>query len=178
MSTLDIAGLRFDQLTAIKPLETRDKHRNIVWECLCSCGKITCVVGRDLINGHTKSCGCLQRDTLKKRHRQYRYSKNADPNMPMSNQARFIRWEVDKVKKHVKQRDYDKCVLCGIAPTEIHIHHITPLFEDVLLAAKLSNLVCLCNSCHKKAHPNGSKSIDEAIRQQLRQYILGVSNGI
>lgn len=29
------------------------------WECRCSCGNITTVDTRNLKNGHTKSCGCL-----------------------------------------------------------------------------------------------------------------------
>lgn len=174
MSTLDIAGLRFEQLTAIKPLANRDRHRNIVWECLCSCGKTTCVVGRDLINGHTKSCGCLQRIVIKQRHRDYRYSKDLDPNIPMSHQARFIRWEVDKVKNLVKQRDFDKCVLCGINQTELHIHHIIPVFESILLATKIDNLVCLCKACHSKAHPTGSKSVDKLVQAKLFTYIESI----
>jgi 5-methylcytosine-specific restriction endonuclease McrA len=95
----------------------------------------------------------------------------------MSNQARFIRWEVDKIKNIIRARDFNKCVLCTTV-RPLHIHHIVSIFEDISLATELTNLVCLCDSCHKKAHPNGSKSIDEAIRQQLKHYISGVSCGL
>lgn len=31
-------------------------------ECRCDCGKMTCVKVCDLVNGRTKSCGCLQKE--------------------------------------------------------------------------------------------------------------------
>lgn len=31
------------------------------WRCRCSCGTETLVLERNLINGHSLSCGCLQR---------------------------------------------------------------------------------------------------------------------
>jgi hypothetical protein len=32
------------------------------WKCQCDCGEVAVVVGYDLQRGHTKSCGCYQRD--------------------------------------------------------------------------------------------------------------------
>ena len=34
------------------------------WECLCDCGNITYVQSDNLMNGHTKSCGCLRNNYL------------------------------------------------------------------------------------------------------------------
>jgi hypothetical protein len=173
----DLTGATFSQLTVIKKTDKRD-NRNIVWECLCSCGNVTYTVSRDLLNGHTKSCNCLQKNTIKDMHKKYRQAKNLNPNIPMSNQSRLIRWEVDKIKKFVKARDFDTCVLCGIKAKPLHIHHIVSIYEDSTLATQLTNLVCLCKTCHKKAHPNGSKSVDKSIQQQLKQYINGVICGL
>ena len=36
------------------------------WKCQCKCGKIIEVCGTDLRNGHTKSCGCYQREQTSK----------------------------------------------------------------------------------------------------------------
>ena len=36
----------------------QDNHS--YWKCRCFCGNIFTVVGRDLLNGHTSSCGCLR----------------------------------------------------------------------------------------------------------------------
>lgn len=37
------------------------------WLCQCECGKQVVVKGISLRSGHTRSCGCLQKDTVRKR---------------------------------------------------------------------------------------------------------------
>lgn len=51
-----IGGKRFSRLLAIERLGGR-------WKCLCVCGKYTTVRTADIINGHTRSCGCLMRES-------------------------------------------------------------------------------------------------------------------
>jgi hypothetical protein len=172
----DLVGRLFGKLTVIKKSDKRDKHRNIFWECLCSCGNTTFVVSRDLLNGHTKSCKCFQKSAIKDVHKKYRQTKNVNPNIPMSNQARLIRWEVDKVKKLIKTRDFNICVLCHACFEPLHIHHIISIFENPSLAIELTNLVCLCRECHKLAHPLGSKSTDREIQAKLFTYIESIQN--
>lgn len=58
---IDISNQRFGRLIAIEPLSER-KNRQIVWKCKCDCGKSVNVVGGSLRNGHTQSCGCLQKE--------------------------------------------------------------------------------------------------------------------
>ena len=36
------------------------KNGHKAWECLCDCGQIKIVFGKDLNSGNTKSCGCKQ----------------------------------------------------------------------------------------------------------------------
>lgn len=54
----DHSGEIFGLLTAIKPIH---KNNKVYWRCRCKCGNITDVITTDLLQGHTKSCGCLQR---------------------------------------------------------------------------------------------------------------------
>lgn len=54
----DLTGMRFGELTAVKPTDKRDSG-SIVWECACDCGQTCDVSARNLVNGHTKSCGHL-----------------------------------------------------------------------------------------------------------------------
>lgn len=63
---LDLTGMRFGRLVVQKQ-KMRSKDRNIIWECKCECGNTTAVFGKDLKRGHTKSCGCLQKDKLRER---------------------------------------------------------------------------------------------------------------
>lgn len=54
----DLTNQIFNMLTALAPIH---KNNKIYWKCKCQCGNLTEVATSDLKNGHTKSCGCLQR---------------------------------------------------------------------------------------------------------------------
>jgi hypothetical protein len=62
----DITGKRFGRLIAQRPLPYSNKNRHIIWECLCDCGNKSEVAGIDLRGGHTRSCGCLHSELVKK----------------------------------------------------------------------------------------------------------------
>jgi hypothetical protein len=55
------AGKQFGKLLVLKKLKSRKNNGNIVWECKCSCGKITNLPTSELGSYGTKSCGCLRR---------------------------------------------------------------------------------------------------------------------
>jgi hypothetical protein len=55
----DISNQRFGELTAIEYIG------NGVWKCKCSCGNIKNILGANLRNGSTKSCGCITDKLLK-----------------------------------------------------------------------------------------------------------------
>lgn len=56
--TSDLINKKFFYLTVLSPTEER-KHGQIVWKCLCDCGKIHYVKTIDLKKGYVKSCGCM-----------------------------------------------------------------------------------------------------------------------
>ena len=58
--TLDLSGKRFGRLTAISMVSRNDTKR-VMWKCLCDCGNTAVVSTGNLRNGHTQSCGCLQK---------------------------------------------------------------------------------------------------------------------
>ena len=55
----DLVDKVFGRLTVIQE-KGRDKNRNVLWECLCDCGKTWFVRSIDLNGGRVKSCGCLK----------------------------------------------------------------------------------------------------------------------
>lgn len=63
--TLDLVGKQFDKLTVIKKCERTD-GKYVKWSCKCSCGNTTKVTTGHLQSGHTRSCGCLQREVTAK----------------------------------------------------------------------------------------------------------------
>lgn len=57
----DISGCRFGRLVAIE--RTTEKSRgSYKWLCKCDCGNYARIQIAKLINGHTKSCGCLVKE--------------------------------------------------------------------------------------------------------------------
>ena len=61
----DITGMCFGYLTAIEPTEKRER-RDVVWLCRCKCGKEVEVPATRLILNNTLSCGCIQKETIKR----------------------------------------------------------------------------------------------------------------
>ena len=58
--TLKIAGQKFGRLLAIKDVGSKDKKR--LWLFKCDCGNDFTCHARNVVNGHTSSCGCLREE--------------------------------------------------------------------------------------------------------------------
>lgn len=54
-------GERFTRLV-VHALHSRDRKGNRRWACTCDCGAEHVVLHQKLVEGNTKSCGCLQRE--------------------------------------------------------------------------------------------------------------------
>ncbi|MCH5278235.1 MAG: hypothetical protein J1E60_00410 [Christensenellaceae bacterium] len=61
---VDLTGRIFGRLTVIGFAEWKDDIG--YWRCQCECGNQTTVRHGNLLYGHTKSCGCLQREVYQK----------------------------------------------------------------------------------------------------------------
>jgi len=57
---IDLTGQKYGRLTVIKEVERNGYTRR--WLCRCECGNETIVTQPNLRNGHTTSCGCVQRE--------------------------------------------------------------------------------------------------------------------
>lgn len=57
----DLIGKKFNRLTVLERDEN-DSHDHVQWVCECDCGNVVTVRGDHLINNHTSSCGCLNKD--------------------------------------------------------------------------------------------------------------------
>jgi hypothetical protein len=61
----DITGVRSGRIVALVPTDKR-KHSCVIWEAKCDCGNRLFTTARSITGRHTKSCGCLQRETAQK----------------------------------------------------------------------------------------------------------------
>ena len=64
MNVLDIIGKKSGRLTVIEKAVTRNQKS--YWLCLCECGNKVEVIGSNINNGNTQSCGCLQKERTSK----------------------------------------------------------------------------------------------------------------
>lgn len=55
---IDLTGKQFGELTVIRLSDQRSKNNTLLWECLCSCGNKSYILGVSLRAGNYKSCGC------------------------------------------------------------------------------------------------------------------------
>ena len=60
---INMVGRQYGSLKVIRYAGVKNRRRTM-WECECVCGKIVEVDGTHLRNGHTKSCGCLNRERI------------------------------------------------------------------------------------------------------------------
>ena len=62
----DLTGQKFNKLTVLG-LGERNSCGQIQWRCKCDCGSIILATTTYLKTGHTKSCGCLNRELASNR---------------------------------------------------------------------------------------------------------------
>lgn len=64
---IDMTGQKYGRLTVISRAENAtDKDGTIraKWNCICDCGTLITVRGKDIRSGNTKSCGCMNREAI------------------------------------------------------------------------------------------------------------------
>lgn len=66
------SGTRYGRLTTTGKYELR--KGNACFECICDCGSLVWKRGKDLRYGNVKSCGCLQKDTARKKAKHGMYN--------------------------------------------------------------------------------------------------------
>jgi len=74
VSVKDMTGLRFNHLTVIERAGS-NQYGDALWRCRCDCGKEVVAMGYAIRNGHTKSCGHLQREVASHLNATHRLSK-------------------------------------------------------------------------------------------------------
>ena len=79
----DLRNLRFGKLVVISRDYEKEHQRlkdnkgpRIYWICKCDCGNQTSVQSCHLLSGHTTSCGCVRKNTIKNINIKYKKKKN------------------------------------------------------------------------------------------------------
>lgn len=123
------------------------------WLCRCDCGTVKDVNRAYLKNGHSKSCGCYQRDInrLKKgeaaARKLYRHYKDNATTRGLVFQLSYV---------HFLQLTKQNCFYCGVGPEQImqppntYGHYLYNGIDriDNNKGYELSNVVACCGTCN------------------------------
>lgn len=74
---IEMIGKKFARLTCVGRADN-DRHNHRVYRFQCACGNVILAVGVDVRGGHTKSCGCLQVEAVKRMATTHGLSKTKD----------------------------------------------------------------------------------------------------
>ena len=125
---IDLTNKRFGRLVVINRAEDyiSPKERHFVcWLCKCDCGNEVVVNGNSLRRNSTKSCGCLQKETVAKQSKKYNtYDLSGEYGIGYTSNGEKFYFDLD---------DYDKikdycwfntkgyiCALCDNKRTLMH----------------------------------------------------------
>ncbi len=145
----DLTGQIFERFRVVRFWKL-DRWRNSMWLCRCDCGNTRVVVGRDLRNGHTKSCGCLNIEKSIARARKQTGENN--PRYKLGEQQGWHTKEQKEFHESIRKRDNYTCQDCGKkqeqeladANKKLICHHINGDHFD----NRDDNAVTLCGTCH------------------------------
>lgn len=168
----DLTGRVFGRLLVLG----RDVENFKKFACQCECGKITSVVGHDLKTGHTRSCGCLQVEVsssiLENMKREIRSAKGLDPEKQIGTdndlQRALFR---SSLQQEILQRDDYSCLWCSDKGVYLNVHHLQTWKACPERRFDPTNLVTLCQECHKKIHHRSyHKNVDPYMTILLEGY--------
>jgi hypothetical protein len=63
MKYIDLTGQKFGRLSVVG-YEKSDNRGNSLWKCVCECGQEKTIIGYNLKNMLSKSCGCLAKENI------------------------------------------------------------------------------------------------------------------
>lgn len=99
MPVINMKGKKCGRLKVIKRVKN-DKYGSAKWKCKCECGNVVNVLGQALRSGHTKSCGCLQKDKVAKREYKHGYAGTKIYNVWYSMKARCTKKKKQSYKNY------------------------------------------------------------------------------
>lgn len=93
------------------------------WYCLCDCGRNAIVGGTHLLDGHTKSCGCLKLETKNKKSNNFRITKDFAIFYTRKNEEFFVDIEdAEKIKIFCWYKDKKGYIVCHSKNKGLYLH--------------------------------------------------------
>jgi len=171
---IDEVGNHYGRLTVIKRAESKSGAAR--WLCKCDCGNETLIFGSNLRKGHTKSCGCLQKERVSLSVGEAAFNRTA-LSMRRNAGKRNLKWALTKDQVRILVRQ--NCHYCGIAPQQKLRHEryngafiyngIDRL--DNTKGYTINNVVPCCGVCNLSKRAMTIEQFQEWLTRAYRHYI-------
>lgn len=166
----DLTGQRFGRLVVLAPVLPLIKRQDTSWICLCDCGRKVKVKRGNLIDGYTKSCGCLKHEI--------NVSRIGDKNPSWKPELTDADREYKRITPVYKEwrevvfvKDNWTCQKCRQYGGNLNAHHIEGYAGSVGLRTAVNNGSTLCKACHREYHHrcgmnSGRKEYEEWLNEK------------
>ena len=121
---INMLGTKYGRLTIVS--RAKNTETRAVWNCVCDCGNTLSVQGKKLRSGHTKSCGCIRKETTAKQGK-------INTKHGLSRTRGYARYhsrlrEIAEIRQRPKWANLKKIMEIYVnRPEGYHVDHIIPL---------------------------------------------------
>lgn len=177
----DITGQRFGKLIALRWFKNEDEK--ITWECKCDCGNTTYVSSGNLLSGHTKSCGCLQKEKNNEAHKKYNeyYICGDIVFVKFINYNEYFLCDLedwDNLKEYCWYKDIGGYAVSLKHKKTIRFHRIVMNCKDgeqIDHDFQVSNGVCDNRKSNLRICDNSKNGMNHTMRSDNKSGVIGVS---
>jgi len=114
----DLIGMKFGRWTVIK--KDKNKKGSRSWFCKCDCGNHKVITSYSLVNGHSKSCGCLQKEKISQRFKkEFKMASFNRLYTRYKREAKARNLKFDLTKLQFNDITKKNCYYCGTNPQYI-----------------------------------------------------------
>ena len=108
---IDLVGQRYGKLTVLSFAGRRPsgKQKKTVWLCRCDCGNEKIIVGAEMKNGHTTSCGCVHKKMVGDINRKHNLANKCSLYKVWKSMRMRCSYEKDKSYKNYGGRGIKVC---------------------------------------------------------------------
>lgn len=117
----DLTGQTLNNLNILKRISNFEGRKRTYYKCKCICGNIIYIDGSKLLNGHTKSCGCLKIKKFKDNTWARKGFGEALENRmyhSYKDNAKYKNILFNLTKQEVLKLFQQKCFYCGTSPNK------------------------------------------------------------
>lgn len=166
----NLSGKVFGRLTVIELDESQKKDRTS-WICKCNCGNTLSIIAKDLVNGHTKSCGCLPLDNKRLEKGESAFNDLYSSYMRGA-LKRNLSFELSR--EEFREMTKKNCFYCGKEPAQLRRREGRVYGEYVYNGIDridnnkgyiLENCVPCCGKCNQAKSKSNKKDFIEWIKK-------------